>query len=73
MSWYDEKISIKRGTIFNIWGTALFMLSLGSMIVVMGGLILNDIPFIPEVLMCFVVLIQQFLLSAGLIFSMQTN
>lgn len=72
MSWYEEKISIKRGTIYNAWATILLVVSMGVWAALLTGFLFSNIGNDPEFWVYFTVTFQQFLLSAGLLF-MQNN
>lgn len=73
MSWYEEKISIKRGTIYNVWSIALLVISLATWTALLDGFLFTNMGNYPEFWLYFIVTFQQFLLSGGLLFAMKND
>lgn len=74
MSWYEEKISINRGTLYAVWGLILFIVAGFTLFIVSLFSLFGESPY-PEPIttLLLVVSIQQFVLITGLMFAMQYN
>lgn len=71
MSWYDETIGIKRGTLYQFIVTLLLMMSISLMAILIIVLTISDMESQPVFWLCSVVVLQQFFLSGGLLFALQ--
>lgn len=73
MSWYEEEISIKRKTIYNIWGMVLFIWAFITMTIISYMSLFVMIPSTPGTTLLLVVSMQQFILIFGLMMALQND